>query len=126
MAPALFSRATAVASVSGTRPLKIGEPRCVATPAVSIESLTVNGTPCSGPSVSPAITASSAFRAPASAPSATVTIALSAGSAAAMRSRCACTTSTGETARVRISSASRVASARMMSSSISMILPTKW
>src|SRR5215475_371070 len=42
--PARFKRATAVASVSGTRPAKIGEPRWVSTPAVSKPSLTVKGT----------------------------------------------------------------------------------
>lgn len=40
-----------VASAVGTRPPKIGDPRWVSTPAVSIESFTVNGTPCAvGPS----------------------------------------------------------------------------
>ena len=115
MPPALFMRATLVASASGRRPAKIGEPRWVRTPAVSIESFTVKGTPCSGPSSLPAMTAASASRAAASAPSARVTMALTLGSTAAMRSRWACTTSTGETWRVRISAARPVASEKTMS-----------
>ena len=115
MPPAFFMRATLVASVSGVRPLKMGEPRWVITPAVSMESLTVNGTPCRGPSSLPAMTAASASFATESAFSAMVTIALTLESTAAMRSRWACTTSTGETCRVRISSARRVASEKRMS-----------
>ena len=110
MAPAAFMRATLVASRSGMRPLKIGDPRWVRSPAVSMESLTVNGTPCKGPSSSPDRTAASAVRAAAIASSAMVTIALSFGLTASIRSRCACTTSTGDTSLVRISSARRVAS----------------
>ncbi len=45
------------------RPLKIGEPRCVMTPPVSIESFAVKGTPCRGPSSLPARAAASALRA---------------------------------------------------------------
>ena len=44
-APAAFSRATAVASATGTRSAKSCEPRVVRTPAVSMQSLIVNGTP---------------------------------------------------------------------------------
>jgi hypothetical protein len=110
IAPAFFMRATLVASVSGTRPLKIGEPRCVSTPAVSNESFTVNGTPCRGPTSTPTESASSAAFAASRAPSASVTTALIVGLVASMRSRCARTTSTEDTSRVRISSASFVAS----------------
>ena len=122
MPPAAFSRATLVASASGVQLRKIGEPRWVGTPAVSMESLAVNGTPCSGPSASPARMAASAARAEASASCATDTIAFTFGLTAAMRSRWAWTISTGETSRVRISSARRVASCQKMSVSISVNL----
>lgn len=45
IAPAAFIRATLTASSVGILPRNIGDPRCVATPAVSMESLTVKGTP---------------------------------------------------------------------------------
>ncbi len=48
MPPAAFIRATTTASASGVRPLKTGDPRWVRMPSVSIESFTVNGTPCRG------------------------------------------------------------------------------
>jgi hypothetical protein len=110
MAPAAFSLATTVASVSGTRPLKIGEPRCVSTPAVSIPSLTVNGTPWRGPSRASDLTAASAFLAASSAPSAIVTMAFTLGLASAIRSRWAFMTSTGDSSRLATSSAMRLAS----------------
>ncbi len=77
---------------------------------MSMESLTENGTPCNGPTSLPDMVASSAARAAFRALSATVTTALILGFTASMRSRCACTTSTGEISRVRMSSASLVAS----------------
>lgn len=110
IAPARVMRATLVASVSGMRPSKIGEPRWVSTPAVSNESLTVNGTPCNGPTSTPAASSPSAAFAASRALSASVTMALTFGSVAAMRSRCACTTSTDDTFLFRISSASSLAS----------------
>src|SRR5262245_28884862 len=65
------------------------------------------GTPCSGPSRSPAITAASAALAAASAASAdTVMNARSLPSRAATRSRWACTTSTGDTSRPAMARAS--------------------
>ncbi|HUC24539.1 MAG TPA: hypothetical protein VMA73_17665 [Streptosporangiaceae bacterium] len=123
IAPARFMRATLVASVSGMRPSKIGEPRWVSTPAVSNESLTVNGTPWSGPTFPPAASSSSAALAASSAPSASVTMALMLGLVASMRSRCACTTSTDEAFPVRISSASPVASVWMRSVVMTESLP---
>ena len=110
MAPAAFSLATAVASVSGTRPLKIGEPRWVGTPAVSMPSLTVNGTPWRGPNRAPGLTAASAFLAASNAPSAIVTMAFTWGLTAAMRSRWAFTTSTGDSSRSATRCAIRLAS----------------
>src|SRR5215467_5615454 len=45
IAPAPLKRATVVASRLGTFPANSRDPRCVSTPAVSIASLIVNGTP---------------------------------------------------------------------------------
>ena len=70
IAPAAFRRATETASRAGTFAAKISEPMVVRTPAVATRSLTENGTPCSGPSASPAITAASAACAAARAASA--------------------------------------------------------
>ena len=61
--PAAFRRRTKGASVSGTRCSKMGEPDMVRIPAVIARSLIENGTPWSGPSAPPFITASSARRA---------------------------------------------------------------
>ena len=111
IAPAALKRVTTVASFSGMFPAKILEPRCVNTPAVSIASLIVKGTPCRGPSSAPLITAFSAASAALSALSANrVTIALTFGLTALMRSRCACTTSRDDNCFVRIRAASSVAS----------------
>ena len=59
-APASRSRRTGTASSPGTWSAKITEPMVVRTPLVNSRSLTENGTPWSGPSRSPAITAVSA------------------------------------------------------------------
>ena len=79
-------------------------------PAVSMQSLMVKGTPCSGPHDSPRMTAASAFRARSVASSASVTMALRPGFTESMRSRRALTTSKGESALERMRSASSVAS----------------
>jgi hypothetical protein len=61
---------------------------------MSMFSLTVKGTPCSGPTVSPAFNRRSAKAAAARASSArTRTMAFNAGFTASMRARCASTTS---------------------------------
>ena len=108
---AMAAPAPLVASASGTRPLKIGEPRWVGTFAVSMESFAVKGTPCKGPSLAPLATALSAASAASNAFSAVrVTTALIFGFTALMRSKCAWTTSREESCPVRISSANAVAS----------------
>ena len=94
--PASRSRVTTVASLSGTLSAKMSEPPVVLMPAVSTQSLTVKGTPWSGPQDSPRIVAASACRARSIAPSIMVTMALSPGLRASMRSRQAVSTSTGE------------------------------
>src|SRR6202040_2542491 len=53
IAPAAFSRATAVESAAGTLSASATEPKVVRTPAVLTRSLTANGTPCSGGSGAP-------------------------------------------------------------------------
>ena len=79
-------------------------------PLVGVRSLMAIGTPWSGPSGSPAMTARSASRAWASASSGYVKQkALSAPFTSSMRARLFCTTSTGETFLSRISPASVVA-----------------
>src|SRR5579872_5013668 len=60
IAPAAFSRATAGESAAGTLAASATEPNVVRTPAVLTRSLTANGTPCSGPSALPRMTAVSA------------------------------------------------------------------
>ena len=49
IAPAARIRATAVASASGTTPARSGDPIVISRPAAARLSLTVNGTPWSGP-----------------------------------------------------------------------------
>ena len=66
-APADRARATAVASLSGTVLKRPRVPQVVRTPAVSSESFTVMGTPCSGPRSTPLASDSSAALASASA-----------------------------------------------------------
>ena len=63
MAPASRSRRTGTASSVGTWSAKISDPIVVRTPFVNTRSFTENGTPWSGPSRSPRITAASARRA---------------------------------------------------------------
>ena len=85
----------------------------VGVPATSMFSLTVNGTPCSGPSRAPSATARSAASAAARAWSASRrTMALRRGLTASMRSRCAWTTSRLLTSRSRIMPASSTAPLR--------------
>jgi hypothetical protein len=60
MAPAPTSRSTTTASRSGTQCSNRWEPRVVRLPRVGVMSLKAIGTPCSGPSVAPAMTARSA------------------------------------------------------------------
>src|SRR5947208_2106725 len=62
-APAAFRRATAIASSSGTWSAKSREPPVVVSPRVKRTSLIETGTPWSGPSGSPFVTAISASRA---------------------------------------------------------------
>ena len=103
MAPASRRRRTGTASSAGTWSAKIREPIVVRTPCVNSRSLTENGTPWSGPSRSPAITAASARRAASRASSAvTVMKAFTVGWRASMRSSTASTTATGESSLVRI------------------------
>ncbi len=54
IAPAARSRSTTAASYGGIQPARIREPAVVGTPAVTRLSLSVIGTPASGPSGSPA------------------------------------------------------------------------
>lgn len=100
MAPAFRSRSTTRWSRPGTRSAKIGEPDVVRMPAVSCRSLCATGSPCSGPTGSPAAIRSSASDACSSAWSATsVTIAFTAGLTRSIRSRWAVTTSRAEISR---------------------------
>src|ERR1700687_2568069 len=114
IAPAARMRATTVASFSGTFVLSFCKPAVVTTPAVSKMSLTVNGTPCRGPTEPPRATWRSAARACTNAlwPSVRTT-AFSLGLTAPICSRCALTTSSEETRPVRIALASHVAEAPM-------------
>ena len=83
-------------------------------PATSMFSLTVNGTPCSGPRASVAASAASAAARASSA--STSTTALRWPLTASMRSRCASTTSREDTSPAAISSASSPAPRRHSSS----------
>src|SRR3954447_10440895 len=94
IAPAARRCATAGASDGAIAPSRAATPSVVAVPATSMFSLTVTGTPCSGPSTAPDDRARSASSAAASASSASTTrTALSSPLRAAMRARCASTTS---------------------------------
>ena len=100
---ALSSAATA--SRSATTPLVVAHPRW------STLTLVVTGTPCSGPSVSPALTAASAASAAASASaSSTSTTALIAGLTAAQRRSAASVASRADTWRRRMALARSTAS----------------
>ncbi len=104
MAPAALRRATAIASSSGTWSAKSREPPVVGSPRVKRTSLIETGTPWSGPSGSPFVTAISASRAAARARSAaTRQKALRVGLIASIRDRTASAISTGESffARMR-------------------------
>ena len=93
--PAARMRATTVASRFGTKSRRSGMPAAQIASFVSIQSFTVNGTPCSGPAISPRASASSSSRARcrARAPPSSCTTAFSFGFTASMRRRCASTTS---------------------------------
>ena len=110
MAPAARSRVTVTSSRAGTLSAKIAEPCVVRMPAVSIWSLTLTGTPCSGGSVSPAMTARSAAWASVRAWSAvTVTKVLRRGWSRSMAASTASTYSTGESFLRRIRAAAWLA-----------------
>ncbi len=97
----------AIASAIGTRP------HVVAEPATSTFSLTVNGTPCSGPRGAPSARRRSAASASARAWSASVTrSAFTLGFTSSMRARWASTTSRLEISPSRIRAASSVAPRR--------------
>ena len=105
--PAPRSRVYTKASCSDTLSANSFDPKVIRSPAVSMQSFSVNGTPCRGPNSSPRITAASASRAKASGSSCgKITTAFSLGFNSSMRSKWACTTSTGESALLRINSAS--------------------
>src|SRR4051794_19647856 len=110
IAPPARMRATTVASPSGTTPARSGAPIAIGSPAAAMLSLTVNGTPCSGPVGSPRASAVSARPAAASARSASsATTALIAPFTASIRRRCASTTSRADAAREATSAARSVA-----------------
>ena len=114
-APASRSRRTGTASSAGTWSAKISDPIVVRTPLVNTRSFTENGTPWSGPSGSPRITAASARRAVSRASSAvTVMNALTVGWSASMRASTASTTATGDTSLERIRRARVSASTSIM------------
>src|SRR5438105_4926558 len=111
IAPALRQLATGGASASAMTSRKATTPLVVAWPRWSVLTLTVTGTPCSGPNGSPRRTCSSAAPAAASASSPSVsTTALMRGLTAARRSSAAETASRAEIARVRIACARPAAS----------------
>src|SRR5919197_244851 len=118
-APAALRRSTTGASSDGTSSAYSFEPRIVRTPLVITRSLIDTGTPCSGPSASPRITARSAACAACRAASAVnKQKAFSVGLSRSMRSRTAFTTSTGETFLVRIAAARSVAETKQRSVSL--------
>ena len=109
-APAFKTLSTKAAFRSGTRFSYTTDPMVVRTPAVIWVSLTGTGRPCSAPSLSPRITASSAARACSIAKSRVSRIKeLSCGSSRSMRSKNISASSTGETCFVAISSSNSVA-----------------
>ena len=105
MAPAASMRSTKGQYMSGRQsfsarmpPSEAGQPGLK-----SKRSFIAVGTPCRGPSSAPDMTASSALRAAANAPSKSVkTMALRLGFRASIRAITACITSTGESLRSRI------------------------
>ena len=105
-APAARSLATAGASAAAGAALVRRDPLRVGRPATACTSLIVTGTPWSGPSGPPFMTASSAWRAALSAPSLSrTTRAFIRGSWRSMRESTDWRTSTGETFRARTSAA---------------------
>ena len=110
IAPAARRCATAGASTAGTASARGTTPWVVGEPATSTFSLTVIGTPWSGPAASPLARRRSASPAAwsASSPS-TRTTALTRGPTASIRSRCACTTSRLDTRFSLIAAASSTA-----------------
>src|SRR5437763_14461334 len=112
MIPPAFFRLAATGASSGAMTSRNATmPFVVAWPRWSVLTLTVTGTPCSGPSGSPRRTCSSASPAAASAWSPSVsTTALMRGLTAARRSSAAETASRAEIARVRIACARSAAS----------------
>ncbi len=106
MAPAARSRATGGASAGATRSRKRGTPNVVAVPATGVVSFTVNGTPASGPSASPAARRRSMRAASARACSAISCVtAFTCGLTSAIRSRWLSTSSPAETSARRTASA---------------------
>jgi hypothetical protein len=94
IAPAERIRATTTASAGATLPRKAATPAVVGPPSTSRFSLTVNGTPCRGPSERPAATARSAAAAAAIASAANAMVtALTAGFTASILARYAPMTS---------------------------------
>src|SRR5262245_27708521 len=106
IAPAARNRATGAASSAGTWSASCGAPDVVMHPWVWNESLMVIGTPCSGPSLSPRWTASSAARADSRARSRShITTALTGPSSRSIRSTRCSSASRAHTSRPRIAAA---------------------
>ena len=98
MAPAARILSTTGASKGTTAPASAGTPQVVGSPAMSMFSFTVQGTPCSRPTGSPAASLRSAAAAAVRASSAsTRTIAFTSGLTRSMRAKWASTTSRAET-----------------------------
>ncbi len=94
MAPAAFMRCTPGASSDGRAPARACTPWVVGLPVQSTFSFTVKGTPCNGPSGSPAARRRSASPAAIVASSTRTRVtAFTAGLTASIRARCASTTS---------------------------------
>ena len=97
MPPAARILSTTGASIGTTACANAGTPQVVGRPAMSMFSFTVKGTPCKGPSGSPAAIMRSALRAAARASGArTRTTAFTWGLTASIRARCASMTSVDE------------------------------
>jgi len=102
--PAARSSPICGASRRATASRSATMPSVVADPATSMFSLTVIGTPDSGPGSSPHRSAASAASAASSAcPSSVTVTAFTTGFTCPIRSRCACTTARTETSRARTS-----------------------
>src|SRR6202050_4723798 len=117
IAPAFFKRATSGASCLTTNPARRRVPASQRRPVTSSEPLMLMGTPCSGPSSSPLVTAASALRAARSAPSeSTCTKAFSRGFNLSIFARWACTSSTAEIFFLRTCCAMAAAESKVRSS----------